>query len=99
MTEKRKKMFAILLMVFGGLCILFTEQIHSVFRYMLGGNMIAIGLCDLCRGIKMEEFRNHETKLTANGIVMMILGLVIIFHQGNADSIIGSIWGVIGLLK
>lgn len=93
------RVFAVLLIIFGVLCIIFTEQIHLIFRYMLGSNMVAIGLCDLYRGIKMEEYRNNDTKLTSNGIIMVILGLIIIIYSGNTDTIIASIWGMIGLVK
>lgn len=30
---------------------------------------------------------------------MMILGLIIMIYEGNVDSIIGSIWGMLGLVK
>lgn len=91
--------FAVFLIIFGVVCIGFTEQIHSVFRYMLGSTMVAIGLCDIYRGIKKGEYRNNDTKLTSNGIIMMILGLIIMIYEGNVDSIIGSIWGMLGLVK
>ena len=28
-----------------------------------------------------------------------MLGLVILFHHANADAVIGSIWGILGLMK
>ena len=90
---------AVALMIFGMMCIFFTDKIHAVFRYILGINMAALGVCDLYRGITLEEFKKNDTKLTANGIVMLILGFVILFHNGNADSIIGSIWGMLGIFK
>ena len=42
--------------------------------------------------------RRH-TKLTSQGIVTALLGIVILFHHQNADQIVGAIWGVIGLGK
>lgn len=94
-----ERLFAILLIVFGVLCIGFTDKVHSIFRYMLGGNMVAIGVCDLYRGIKLGEYRENETKLTSNGIIMILLGSIIVTYRGSADSIIGCIWGMIGLIK
>ena len=32
-------------------------------------------------------------------MVMLLLGLVILLHDGNRDNIIGGVWGAIGLFK
>jgi len=93
------RILASLLGILGVLCILFTEHIHSVFPYILGTIMAVIGLFDLYRGIMTAEFRNSETKLTSNGIVMLLLGIVILFHRRETDIIVGSVWGAIGLFK
>lgn len=93
------KILAILLGVQGISCILFTDYIYSVFPYILGGIMMLIGALDLYRGIITKEFKLKETKLTSSGIVMLILGTVILFHNTNTDTIIGSVWGIIGLYK
>lgn len=93
------RFFAVLQTVLGVLCMVFTEQIHSLFPYILGTLMVFTGFCDVCRGVVTQEFRNRDTKLTSHGIVTAILGCVILYHHRNADSIIGAIWGVIGLIK
>ena len=96
---KAGRIFAALLILSGMICLLFTEQVYFALPYILGVSMAAIGINHMIRGICTEEFRNIETKLTANGIVYLILGGVILYHHGNADDVIGSIWGILGLIK
>lgn len=93
------KVFAVLQIMLGALCMLFTEQIYSIFPFILGYLMIATGICDIYRSIVTKEFQQAETKLASHGIVTLLLGCAILYHHRNADSIIGSIWGVIGLIK
>ena len=93
------RVFAALQAVLGAACMLFTEQIHSLFPFILGFLMSTSGICDIYRGVISKEFRRTETKLTSHGITTLILGCVIVYHHSNADSIIGAIWGVIGLTK
>ena len=57
------------------------------------------GVCDIYRGVVTGEFRQADTKLTSHGISTLLLGCVILYHHRSADSIIGAIWGVIGLTK
>ena len=91
------QLFAVLLIVLGISCMFFTEHIHAVFPLILGIIMVSHGLCKIYCGILTQEHKRPETKLTSNGIVLVILGCVILYHHKNADSIIGAIWGVIGL--
>lgn len=91
--------FALLLMLAGVACLLFTTQIHTALPYILGILMVVWGLGRIVRGIVTGEFRKEETKLTANGIVYLLLGAVILWHHANADEVIGSIWGLLGLIK
>ena len=93
------KVLAIMLGVQGISCILFTDYIYSVFSYILGGIMMLIGVLDIYRGIITKEFKLKETKLTSGGIVMLILGTVVLFYNADSDTIIGSVWGIIGLHK
>ena len=85
--------------IVGFLCLFFTDQIHHGLPYILGTAMLLLGLLDIFRGILTEEYKKHETKLTANGIVFVVLGLVILFNRHNIDNLIGAIWGTLGLLK
>ena len=61
--------------------------------------MMAIGTTHTVCGLWSKEYQSRETKLTANGIVYVALGLVILVHHTDADSVISGIWGVLGLMK
>ena len=89
----------VVLLLSGAVCILLTGQVYRALPYILGIGMVLIGVnCTVC-GLWTGEYRNKETKLTAKGIVYIALGLVILHHRANADAVIGSIWGVLGLMK
>lgn len=88
-----------MLILEGIACMLFTSLVHRLFPIFLGILMQAIGICQICRGIVTGEYRRSDTKLTSTGIIMVILGGVILYHHHDADSIIGAIWGMIGLAK
>lgn len=96
---KAARIFALMLILEGIACMLFTSQVHKLFPFLLGILMQAMGACQIYRGIVTGEYRRSDTKLTSTGIVMAILGSVILFHHHDADSIIGAIWGMIGLAK
>lgn len=98
-NAKVGRFFALLLMLAGVACLLFTTQIHAALPYILGILMVVWGINSIIRGIVTGEFRKKETKLTANGIVYLLLGAVILWHRANADEVIGSIWGILGLIK
>lgn len=96
---KAARFFAFALMLAGIACMLFTSQVHKLFPIILGILMQGIGICQIYRGIVTGEYRCSDTKLTSTGIIMAILGGVILYHHHDADSIIGAIWGMIGLAK
>ena len=91
--------WAVLLLVLGAACILLTHQVYRILPFLLGGVMMLAGAFHTLFGLWTQEYRWPETKLTANGIVYFFLGLVILFHHADADSVIGSIWGMLGLMK
>ena len=93
------RVWAVLLMVLGAGCILLARQVYRALPFLLGAGMVLVGTSHMAYGLWTREYRWKETKLTANGIVYLILGLVILFHHANADAVIGSIWGVLGLMK
>ena len=93
------RVFALLLMVLGACCVLLARQVYRALPFLLGGGMVLAGVNRTACGLWTREYQWKETKLTANGIVYLMLGLVILFHHANADAVIGSIWGVLGLMK
>ena len=91
--------WAVLLLVLGAACILLTRPVYRILPFLLGGVMMLAGAFHTLFGLWTQEYRWPETKLTANGIVYFFLGLMILFHHADADSVIGSIWGMLGLMK
>lgn len=93
------RVWAVLLMVLGACCILLARQVYRLLPFLLGGGMVLKGAGHILCGLWTGEYQWIETKLTANGIVYLILGLVTLFFHANADAVIGSIWGMLGLMK
>ncbi|MDY3282439.1 DUF308 domain-containing protein [Dysosmobacter sp.] len=93
------RIFAAAQMVLGVCCVLLAQQVYRALPFLLGGGMVLAGVNRMVCGFWTREYRWKETKLTANGIVYLLLGLVILFHHAGADTLIGSIWGVLGLMK
>lgn len=98
-SETASRIFALLLIFSGAACILLTRQVYRALPFVLGIGMAAIGINHTVLGLWTKEYRNRDTKLTANGIVYIALGAVILFHHADADSVIGSVWGMLGLMK
>ena len=98
-NKTASRVYALVLMLSGGACILMTETVYHALPFILGIGMMAIGGAHTLCGLWAREYESRETKLTANGIVYMALGLVILAHSADADSVIGGIWGVLGLMK
>lgn len=93
------RVFAWLLILSGLACVLLTGVVYHALPFLLGGLMVVLGLNRFVCGIWTKEYQTKETKLTANGIVYFTLGVVILCHYRDADAVIGSIWGFLGLMK
>lgn len=91
--------YAVVLILSGAACILMTQKVYHALPFILGIGMVVIGTTHTACGLWAKEYQSRETKLTANGIVYIALGLVILAHHADADSVISSIWGVLGLMK
>lgn len=91
--------YALVLILSGAACILMTQKVYHALPFILGIGMVVIGTTHTICGLWAKEYESRETKLTANGIVYVALGLVILVHHADADSVISSIWGVLGLMK
>ena len=83
----------------GLLFLLVTNQMYAVFPYIAGIFLVLIGSFDIVRGIKTQEYKDAETKLLANGIVYVILGLVIVYLRNDSEYMIGALWGLLGIFK
>lgn len=99
LSVRARKILSLSVSATGIICFLYTDHVHNALPYILGIAMIGLGVVDTLRGIVTKEYAHRETKLTANGIMFLLLGIVILVNRTNADSLIGSIWGTLGLLK
>ena len=93
------RVYALVLILSGAACILMTQKVYHALPFILGIGMAEIGTTHTICGLWAKEYQSRETKLTANGIVYIALGMVILAHHTDADSVISSIWGVLGLMK
>ena len=99
LSRGARKFLAVSFAVTGVICVVFTGKVYDALPYIIGIMMCALGVTDFLRGLFTKEFKRRETKLTANGIVFLLLGIVVLWKRANADNLIGAIWGTIGLLK
>ena len=83
----------------GVLCLLFPGHVHRCLPYVLGTLMAASGLSCLVRGLRTGEYRTAETRLTSSGIVVLAVGSTILLRGPGADGLIGTAWGIFGLVK
>lgn len=99
LSSRTRKILSLSVSATGIICFLYTDHVHNALPYILAIAMIGIGIADTLRGVMTKEYTRRETKLTANGMMFLLLGIVILVNRANADSLIGSIWGTLGLLK
>lgn len=90
---------SVLLTGLGVLCLLLPSHVHRCLPYVLGTLMAASGLSCLVRGLRTGEYRTAETKLTSSGIVVLTVGSTILLRGPGADGLIGTAWGIFGLVK
>lgn len=94
-----ERFFSSLLILAGIPCLVFTEHVYTALPYMIGVVMIVLGGNDVIRGFWKAEFLTKETRQIANGVINLLLGAVILLNRADADNVIGSIWGFLGLVK
>jgi len=99
LSLKTRQVLCACFIILGILCLAITDLIHESLPYILGSVMIILGSIHIIHGIRTGEYLTTETKLTANGFLFFTLGIVIFANHKNADALIGSIWGVFGLIK
>lgn len=88
-----------MLIVSGAICLFFTDSLHKFLPLILATLMVCLGIFDIIHGFRTGEYKERETKLTSNGFMLLILGIVIFFYKSDSYTIIGAIWGTIGLIK
>lgn len=89
----------VMLMVMGGIMIIFHEKIYHIFPYIIGAITILIAIGFIKNSIREREYKKAESKRLAYGIVMFIMGTVIIINQSDSINLIAIIWGIFGLIR
>lgn len=103
--DHRKKVFmvklpiGIMLGVLGILCIVFSEELYRWLPLIGGLLMVASGVFRIILGIWHKEYKRSETKLTTNGIVSTVLGIVVLYKWHESYGLLGALWGFSGLLR
>lgn len=91
---------ALIFALVGLSCIFFYDRLYDSFNYVIGSAMVAGGLFVMIKGLISGEYKIHEeSKRTAIGIIVCVVGAVIIIEGRNADTLIGGAWGMFGLAK
>ena len=99
MQRKSEYTSALLLIVLGVACLLFTGHVHALLPFVLGWMTSAIGALAIGKAIQTQEYRTGKGGTLAMGIILLLLGLIIVLHRENSDAFIGVVWGLLGLIK
>lgn len=90
---------SIFLIIMGAFCIAFTDLAYAILPYALGILMTITGAFAILESIRSREYQTNDTKLTSMGIIILALGIAILRHVDEADTLIGAIWGMFGIFK
>ena len=90
---------SVLIIISGIICIFFTDSLHKILPFLIATLMICLGTFDIIQGFRTGEYKSPETKLTSNGFMFLILGIVIFCYKTSSYTIIGAIWGTVGLIR
>lgn len=85
--------------IIGLLCVIFPGQITAGLPYVLGGTMIAAGVIYSAAYFRDRDAWANRSSELANGLILLVVGVLCVFH--GADSIVplGITWAIIGLRK
>ena len=85
--------------IIGLLCVVFPGQITAGLPYVLGGAMVAAGAV---YGVVYFRDRNawaNRSSELANGLILLVVGVLCIFHGEDSIVPLGTTWAIIGLHK
>lgn len=91
--------FAMFLLPFAGVgCLIFPTFVEEFLPWLLGAPMVFSGVGNIVAVVR-ERKADAGKKTMGSAIVMCILGLIIILHGTDNTLFIGTIWGLLGLVK
>lgn len=88
-----------LLILVGIVCLFLTHQLYHYLPIVLSVILVAMGIVDIIRGFHTGEYKRRDTKLTSDGFVLILIGVIMLCFQDKSYMMIGAIWGTIGLLQ
>ncbi|MGN0818266.1 MAG: DUF308 domain-containing protein [Candidatus Coproplasma sp.] len=90
---------SVVYLVVGVVCVSLPGIIQSVFPYLVGGFMAAIGLGQFIFAVRAKEYVHTHSNVTATSLVMIALSILIMVEYEAAFTIIAIAWGLIGLME
>lgn len=85
--------------VIGLLCTLFPVQITKALPYVLGGAMAAAGILYGVSYLRSREERADRPSESANALILLVVGVLCMFHGADSIGPLGTTWAIIGLRR
>ena len=94
-----KRFICGLFAIIGLLCAVFPGQITAGLPYVLGGAMSAAGVIyGISYFLNREAWADRSSEL-ANALVLLVVGILCMFHGADSIGPLGTTWAIIGLRK
>lgn len=82
----------------GLLCVIFPRQITAGLPYILGGTMAVAGITYIAAYFRSHAEADRSTEL-ASGFVLLVIGILCVFHGAGSIGPLGTTWAIIGIRK
>ena len=83
----------------GLVCAAFPRQITAVLPYVLGGAMSAAGIIYGISCSRSREAWADRSSELANTLILLVVGILCMFHGSDSIVPLGTTWAIIGLRK
>lgn len=94
-----KRLICGLFAIIGLLCVVFSGEITAGLPYVLGGAMVVAGaVYGVAYFRDRDAWANRSSEL-ANGLILLVVGILCVFHGANSIVPLGTTWAIIGLRK
>ncbi len=91
--------FSALYAILGITCLILNDHIYSAFAYIVGSSLCLIGVIQFIYALATKEYKQTHTNHTANSLILVALGVMILIEREWAISFIAVGWGIFGLLE
>ena len=98
LKRRMRYIVAGMLAFFGILCFFMADEIRDGLSLILGGLLLILAGDNLYEAFADRHFNEEDTTSIANAIIYTILGIIVLLRRSEADSVVGAIWGILGLL-